>query len=148
MTIQRCSIALHDTGAIQAEDFPAAGSKQQGRLWASGQLQSVSRLQGIQPESVCRAHFCRGEGVAALDLSSILKGPGVRGVPCAAASAAAAGAGDGCEVSRAASLTLCKAPAANAMPQVYMICRSLSSLQAVVRFLQQLLGLAGAVKEA
>ena len=124
----------------EALSFHEAGGRQQGRLWASSQLQHAGRLQGSQPENVCRAHFCRGEGVAALDLSSILKGPGVRGVPCAAASAAAAGAGDGCEGGREASLTLCKAPAANAMPQVGMTCRIILLLT-VVHPLEQLLGL-------
>ena len=88
--------------------------------------------------------------MATLDLISILKGPGVRGVPCAAASAAAAsaGAGDGCKGGREASLTLCKAPAADAMPQVYMAvaeCRN-CLLEIVVHLLQQLRGLVRAAK--
>ena len=116
MTVQSCSIALHHTGAAAGERPPCSRGQAAGQALGKQPAATHRQTEEIQPKSVCRAYFCTGEGVATLDLSSILKGPGVRGVPCTAA----AGGGDGCEGGREASLTLCKAPAADAMPQVYM----------------------------
>ena len=151
MSSQCGSIALHCTGVAAGRRLPC--SQGQATEQALGKQPVAIRRQAARyavKMSVCRAHFCRGEGVATLDLISILKGPGVCGVPCAAASVAAAGAGDGCEGGRAASLTLCKAPAANTMSQVYMAsaeCR-ICLLHIVIHLLQQLLGLARPAKEA